>query len=238
MLDNLDLGIFNKSHSVLPRISEFHPESFHRMLAMAADPVKGTTSYAHANLRDASTVWYTRHKFPPSAPPFATTNKLTRRSSMPMAGHPPNTTPVMHGQTEVLTPIGPAPGPLHFAKYLRDKYPHLVADEITMILKQHNARGIMHLTQATNKIQQALLEAKNGLQMDFYTFSDKVIKSVTNRCVCCRARGFTECPDQLRRLCHQPVCASAPWMRRILHQIARNPPREHLPMRSITSSPL
>uniref|UniRef100_A0A8R7QYF0 Uncharacterized protein n=1 Tax=Triticum urartu TaxID=4572 RepID=A0A8R7QYF0_TRIUA len=195
LLDNLDLGIFSKSHSVLPRIPEFHPESFRRMLAMAADPVKGTTSYAHANLRDASTVCYTRHKFPPSAPPFATTNRLTRRSGMPMAGHPPNTTPVMHGQTEVLTPTGPAPGPLHFAKYLRDKYPHLVADEITMILKQHNARGIMHLTQATNKIQQALLEAKNGLQMGFYTFSDKVIKSVTNRCVCCRARGFTECPE-------------------------------------------
>ena len=70
-----------------------------------------------------------------------------------------------------------------------------VADEITMILKQHNARGIMHLTQATNKIQQALLEALNGLQMDFYTFSDKVIKSVTSCCVCYRARGFTECPE-------------------------------------------
>ena len=51
LLDNLDLGIFSKSHSVLPRISEFDPESFRRMLAMAADPVKGTTSYAHANVK-------------------------------------------------------------------------------------------------------------------------------------------------------------------------------------------
>lgn len=51
LLDKLDLGIFNKSHSVLPRISEFDPESFRRMLAMAADPVKGTTSYAHANVK-------------------------------------------------------------------------------------------------------------------------------------------------------------------------------------------
>ncbi|XBH76499.1 hypothetical protein VPH35_103125 [Triticum aestivum] len=108
----------------------------------------------------------------------------------------------MHGHagrqlhTEVLTPTSAAPGPLHFAKYLREKYPHLVADEITMVLKQHNARGIMHLTQATNTIQQALLEALNGLQMDFYTFSDKVMKSVTSRCVCCRARGFTECHEQ------------------------------------------
>ncbi|XBH76496.1 hypothetical protein VPH35_103122 [Triticum aestivum] len=201
LLDNLDLGIFSKSHSVLPRISEFDPESFRRMLAMAADPVKGTTSYAHANLRDASTVCYVRHKFSASAPLSATTNRPPRRSGTPTIGHLPNTTPVMHGHagrqlhTEVLTPTSAAPGPLHFAKYLREKYPHLVADEITMILKQHNARGIMHLTQATNTIQQALLEALNGLQMDFYTFSDKVIKSVTSCCVCYRARGFTECPE-------------------------------------------
>lgn len=50
LLDNLDLGILNKHHNVLPRISDFDPESFRKMLIMAADPVKGATSYSHANV--------------------------------------------------------------------------------------------------------------------------------------------------------------------------------------------
>ncbi|XBH96172.1 hypothetical protein VPH35_086611 [Triticum aestivum] len=69
-----------------------------------------------------------------------------------------------------------------------------VTDEITMVLKQHNSRAIMHLTKASNSIQQALLEAKNGLQMDTYKLSDKVINSPATRCVCCRARGFNDYP--------------------------------------------
>ncbi|XP_037435573.1 uncharacterized protein LOC119302632 isoform X2 [Triticum dicoccoides] len=63
-----------------------------------------------------------------------------------------------------------------------------------MVLKQHKASAIMHLTKARNSIQQALLEAKNGLQMDMYKLSDKVINSVATRCVCCRVRGFNDCP--------------------------------------------
>lgn len=30
--------------------------------------------------------------------------------------------------------------------------------------------------------------------MDMYKFSDQVITSATRRCVCCAARGFTDCP--------------------------------------------
>ena len=58
LLDKLDLGIFNKSHSVLPRISEFDPESFRRMLTMVADPIKGTTSYSHANVTLISVITF------------------------------------------------------------------------------------------------------------------------------------------------------------------------------------
>lgn len=137
----------------------------------------------------------------------------------PDAGH--------HGNTDGATPTAAAPGPLEFAKYLREKYPLLVClpvlfglftcallinlpihlirlstpvmvsqveDEITMIIKQQYSRGLMHLTQASNSIHQVLLQARNGLQMDMYKFSDKVINSVSTRCLCCRARGFADCP--------------------------------------------
>ena len=50
VLDNVDLGIFNKPHNVLPRIADFDPDSLRKMLTMALDPVKGATSYSHANV--------------------------------------------------------------------------------------------------------------------------------------------------------------------------------------------
>ncbi|KAE8800728.1 hypothetical protein D1007_23729 [Hordeum vulgare] len=49
LLDNLDLGIFNKPHNVLPRISVFDGDLLRRMLTMTVDPIKGATSYSHAN---------------------------------------------------------------------------------------------------------------------------------------------------------------------------------------------
>ncbi|SPT19607.1 unnamed protein product [Triticum aestivum] len=200
LLDNLDLGILNKPHNVLPRISDFDPESFRKMLIMAADPVKGATSYSHANLRDASTVCYIRQKFPSSVPSSTTSRRLPRGCATPAIGNLQFTTPLPHCDaghqvnTDGAMPSAAAPGPLDFAKYLREKYPQLVADEITMIIKQQYARGLMQLTQASNSIQQALLQARNGLQLDMYKFSDQVINSVSTRCVCCRVRGFTGCP--------------------------------------------
>ena len=58
LIDNLDLGVCNKLHNVLPRIADFDPESFRRMLTMAADPIKGTTSYSHANVTLISVITF------------------------------------------------------------------------------------------------------------------------------------------------------------------------------------
>ncbi|XP_037461290.1 uncharacterized protein LOC119332213 [Triticum dicoccoides] len=45
-LDNVDLGIFNKNHNVLPRISDFDQSSMKNMITMATDIGKGPTSYS------------------------------------------------------------------------------------------------------------------------------------------------------------------------------------------------
>lgn len=82
--------------------------------------------------------------------------------------------------------------------------PHIqVTDELTMILKQHYARAIMHLSQANNAMQSALSQAKNALQLDMFKFSDQVLTSISTRCVCCCARGFTDCPSSgVQVFCH------------------------------------
>ena len=45
-LDNVDLGIFNKKHNVLPRISEFDQATIKMMITMATDLGKGPASYS------------------------------------------------------------------------------------------------------------------------------------------------------------------------------------------------
>jgi hypothetical protein len=46
LLDNLDLGIFNKKHDVLPRIKAFDPEWIRRLINMATDIGKVPRSYS------------------------------------------------------------------------------------------------------------------------------------------------------------------------------------------------
>lgn len=86
-LDNIDLGIFNLKHDVLPRISKFDQDKLRRMIIMATDIRKTPTSYSGApvsykwsinigaqyfnfsdglnlvQIRDPSTVCYTRCTF-------------------------------------------------------------------------------------------------------------------------------------------------------------------------------
>lgn len=156
LLDNLDLGIFNKPHDVLSRIVAFDPDTLRRMLNMAVDPVKGATSYSHANLRDASTVCYIRHKFQHSGRSSLTSKRLPSHYTTPTTRQNAATAvpplAAANQTTNTCTPStnAPAVGPLEFAQYLRQQYPHLVTDELTMILKQQNARAIMHLSQASS----------------------------------------------------------------------------------------
>ncbi|KAF7093290.1 hypothetical protein CFC21_095710 [Triticum aestivum] len=69
----------------------------------------------------------------------------------------------------------------------------LVTDEITMIMKQQNASSIRRLTEASNAIQVVLSQAKNALQSDMLNYSERILKSISDRCLCCRTRGFAEC---------------------------------------------
>jgi hypothetical protein len=57
MLDNLDLGIFNLKHDVLPRISVFDQGTLRRMITMATDIGKGPETYSTQRVSP----FYSRH---------------------------------------------------------------------------------------------------------------------------------------------------------------------------------
>uniref|UniRef100_A0A453QHN2 Aminotransferase-like plant mobile domain-containing protein n=1 Tax=Aegilops tauschii subsp. strangulata TaxID=200361 RepID=A0A453QHN2_AEGTS len=63
-LDNVDLGIFNKKHNVLPRISDFDQNSLKNMITMATDIGKGPTSYVKCMIRQGSDLCYARCNIP------------------------------------------------------------------------------------------------------------------------------------------------------------------------------
>lgn len=74
-------------------------------------------------------------------------------------------------------------GPADFAEHLRSRYPSLAMDELTILLKEQNAR-----------CQREINTARANMQADMIKFADKLMTSLGKRCVCCAARGFTDCP--------------------------------------------
>lgn len=147
LLDNLDHGMFNKEHSVLPRVSQFDQDSLRRMITMATDVGKPSASYACAPLRHHSTVCYARSKH----------SVAEQSASRNTAESPIQPAPSGGGSTakaaqndvrssasahHLLDELSPTTirllGPIDFSNYLRRQYPHLVRDEITVLLKEIN----------------------------------------------------------------------------------------------------
>ncbi|XP_037456665.1 uncharacterized protein LOC119327668 [Triticum dicoccoides] len=67
-LHSIDLGIFNKKHNVLPRISEFDQDSIRNMITMSTDIGKNPTSHSNNKLRAAEDVCYAWQKYPQDQP--------------------------------------------------------------------------------------------------------------------------------------------------------------------------
>ncbi|XP_044423436.1 uncharacterized protein [Triticum aestivum] len=244
LLDNLDLGILNKPHNVLPRIIDFDPDTLNKMLIMALDPVKGSMSYSHANLRDPANVCYVRHKVQYTIPSSSTTKQLPRAGTTPRSAKTPTTESPCPGtgcrQENFATPntMPRVVGPLDLANFLRQQYPHLVTDEITMIMKQQNASSIRRLTEASNAIQVVLSQAKNALQSDMLNYSEKILKSISGRRLCCRTRGFTECHASGAATAKN-VCFSTPVGQRIQgHMLDLSDGEGSVPTPAYSMSPL
>ncbi|KAI5000618.1 hypothetical protein ZWY2020_005207 [Hordeum vulgare] len=195
LLDNLDLGIYNKQHGSLPRVKYFDQTSVRGMIIMATDVGKPVTSYASAPIRHLSTVCYARSKHshdeqsasrntadPPHEQSLSYGRSTTKTSRMA----DDSGTPARRMIDELTPTTIHLLGLTDFCNYLRSQYSHLAGDETTLLLKEINARCLSHPSTARGQIQLELMK-----------FADKIIDARNRTCTCCAARGFAECPPKL-----------------------------------------
>lgn len=131
-LDNVDLGMFNKKHDVLPCISDFDLDSLRRMITMSTDIGKGATSHSNCKLRSAQDVCYARSKYPEHPPNNMNPQTTSGDPSASIARDPDHHNVNEHARAafpdqvlDVQTPLRVL-GPLDFTQYLRAHYPSLV----------------------------------------------------------------------------------------------------------------
>ncbi|KAI4998299.1 hypothetical protein ZWY2020_053641 [Hordeum vulgare] len=195
LLDNLDLGIYNKQHGSLPRVKYFDQASVRGMIIMATDMGKPVTSYASAPIRHHSTVCYARskHSHDDQSASRNTTDHPHEQSLS--CGRSTSKTSRMADDSgtsarRMIDELTPTTirllGPTDFCNYLRSQYPDLASDETTLLLKEINACCLSHLSTARGQIQLELMK-----------FADKIIDARNRTCTCCAARGFAECPPKL-----------------------------------------
>lgn len=141
-LDNVDLGMFNKKHDVLPRISDFDQDSLRRMITMSTDIGKGATSHSNCKLRSAQDVCYARSKYPEHPPNNMNPQTTSGDPSASIARDPDHQNVKEHSRAafpdqvlDVQTPLRVL-GPLDFTQYLRAHYPSLINSSV------HFQRGV------------------------------------------------------------------------------------------------
>jgi hypothetical protein len=57
------------------------------------------------------------------------------------------------------------------------------ADRISILLREMNAKNFHQLS-----------TARQNIQLEMFNFTDKLISVLAERCMCCRIRGFADCP--------------------------------------------
>ncbi|XP_048559623.1 uncharacterized protein LOC125540089 isoform X1 [Triticum urartu] len=192
LLDNHNLFMMNKPHSVLPRASVFDQDSFRKMIIHATDVGKSTSSYASAPIRYYSLVCYARSKHgeveksdsrhtakSPQRPATscAGSSAKSSRKDLPSPSHAPHLIHEMMPTTICML------GPSDFLNYLNRQYPHLASDEMTVLLKELNARCLSHITTTRRQIQ-----------LEMMRFADKLYGARTRICTCCTTRAHAVPP--------------------------------------------
>ncbi|XP_037445377.1 uncharacterized protein LOC119314800 isoform X1 [Triticum dicoccoides] len=202
--------MFNKSHDVLPRISLFDQISVRRMINMAAVMGTSVASYSNSKLRPALDVCYARRNYPDCLESI--TNQQVKAASQDHSRvqQTDERADAGHGSSlsighllDVETPLR-AIGPLDFSQYLRSRYPNLVTNEITILLKEQNA-----------SCQRQINTTRVNMHADMFKFTQELMTTVGNRCTCCSARGFNDCParaNEIRRgkCTHTSILAMQP----------------------------
>ncbi|KAI4991370.1 hypothetical protein ZWY2020_039741, partial [Hordeum vulgare] len=134
LLDNLDLGIYNKQHASMPRVKVFDQASIRGMIIMANDIGKPVTSYASAPVRI--------RQIPRMSKAYLVDSGMPTRQML--GDLTPTTIRLL--------------GPMDFCNYLCSQYPHLASDEITMLLKEIKSHYLSHLATARSHIHLKMMK--------------------------------------------------------------------------------
>ncbi|XP_048540963.1 uncharacterized protein LOC125520167 isoform X1 [Triticum urartu] len=189
-LDNLDLGIFNKKHDVLPRVNVFDQDTLRKMATMATDVGLPEPSFSSAPLRDPSTVCYSRSR--PQKEPVTPSMSAPLASNNPLSQHQATArkTVPCRPPTNANQQLSPAISPrqlsaLDYSNHIARHFPLVSKQPIAVLLCEQNARAIRHVT-----------TARHNIQTDMVNFTDKLFAALAANCTCCAARGFSDCPLQ------------------------------------------
>uniref|UniRef100_A0ACD5Z8J1 Uncharacterized protein n=1 Tax=Avena sativa TaxID=4498 RepID=A0ACD5Z8J1_AVESA len=202
-------------HDVVPRIKAFEADWIRRLITMASDIGKGPRSYSSAPLWVADSVCYTRANFPANGdameaiisrlkqpengdqidatvalPPTSRTPALPRSTdaaNLHQTPHSSSTRPLYAATDGTATGHTPttslAAGAMEYSTYLARQYPQLVAGPLTLMLKELNAKALLHIH-----------GARISVLNDMFKFTEKLMAHLNTHCVCCNARGFSDCP--------------------------------------------
>lgn len=150
---------------------------------MATDVGSSPYTYYSAPLRHSSLVCYTRGNFTSSVHrrPEVAQSPLRRKDVC--ASHTISREPSRAGNsTPPLTPARNVSAS-DYSHHVQRHYPQMFGDPLAILMRQQNARAILHINNAMQNIQ-----------ADMIQFTDKVFANIRSRCVCCSARSFTDCP--------------------------------------------
>ncbi|XBJ03303.1 hypothetical protein VPH35_022490 [Triticum aestivum] len=87
------------------------------------------------------------------------------------------------------------PSALDYSNYIANRYPLM---QLAVLLREQNARAILHLT-----------TARQNIQNDMVSFTDKLMSALASACTCCAARGLPDCPLKPRPAMADEHSASA-----------------------------
>ncbi|XBI94205.1 hypothetical protein VPH35_030892 [Triticum aestivum] len=192
VLDNIDLGIFNMEHSVFPRVQCFQQKKLNQMIIMARCTQRGMITYVPGALRPPDSVCYIR--VTASSPVYRDSRLMESSSKHPVSRMfvTPNIQELKGGSHDSTAaknffsnPMSATRsiGPSDFSKHLREICKDdPVLEELSLMLKQHNAKCTLSTT---------LL--RNQLQHDMLCFAEKMVAFVKDRCRCCAEKGLSKC---------------------------------------------
>ncbi|XP_037416644.1 uncharacterized protein LOC119279533 [Triticum dicoccoides] len=192
LLDNIELGMFNMPHFVLPHVQRFEQKILGQMIIMAYGMKHGKMSYVPAGVRPADLVCYSRPELRSEG--CIGGDMLSASGKQSSSGVPNRVeqrTPDLYVRGSMAPPVllGDARsayhsfGPRDFANHLRQTCQgDPVLEELSLMLKQQNAKCTMSMS---------LMRSR--MQSDMLCFADRIVSLVQERCRCCQKRGRSKC---------------------------------------------